>query len=120
MPDPFPFSSVAANRAFYWLDSQDPAKARDLAFAVYGAAFGGRDISRPEGVAAVAETLGLDPNAVLAGSQSPEAKDRTRVENDAAIEKGVFGSPFFIVDGEPFHGADRLDQLDRWLKTGGW
>jgi 2-hydroxychromene-2-carboxylate isomerase len=32
----------------------------------------------------------------------------------------VFGSPMIIVDGEPFWGADRLDQVDGWLATGGW
>ena len=24
------------------------------------------------------------------------------------------------VDGEPFWGSDRLDQVNRWLSTGGW
>ena len=38
----------------------------------------------------------------------------------AAIEAGVFGSPFFIIDGEPFWGADRLWMVKRWLKSGGW
>jgi len=37
-----------------------------------------------------------------------------------AIAAGVFGSRFTIVDGEPFWGMDRLDQVDRWLATGGW
>jgi 2-hydroxychromene-2-carboxylate isomerase len=32
----------------------------------------------------------------------------------------VFGSPFFIVDGEPFWGHDHLDQVERWMATGGW
>jgi 2-hydroxychromene-2-carboxylate isomerase len=32
----------------------------------------------------------------------------------------VFGSPFIFVDGEPFWGADRFDQVGRWLATGGW
>ena len=41
-------------------------------------------------------------------------------QSDAGIERGVFGSPFVIVDGEPFWGADRLDQVDGWLATGGW
>jgi hypothetical protein len=27
----------------------------------------------------------------------------------------VFGSPFFIVEGEGFWGNDRLPQLERWL-----
>ena len=39
--------------------------------------------------------------------------------NDA-VERGIFGSPFFIVDGEPFWGHDRMDEVDRWLETGGW
>jgi len=37
-----------------------------------------------------------------------------------AIAAGVFGSRFTIVDGEPFWGMDRLDQVDRWPATGGW
>ena len=43
-------------------------------------------------------------------------KDKTRTEVDAAIAKGVFGSPYIVVDGEPFWGVDRFDQLERWLK----
>jgi len=39
---------------------------------------------------------------------------------EEAIERKVFGSPYFIVDGEPFWGADRLDHVERWLATGGW
>ena len=39
---------------------------------------------------------------------------------EAAIAKGVFGSPFFIVDGESFWGADRLPMLEQWIKRGGW
>ena len=31
-----------------------------------------------------------------------------------------FGSPFFPIDGEAFWGADRMDQVDRWLERGGW
>jgi 2-hydroxychromene-2-carboxylate isomerase len=29
-------------------------------------------------------------------------------------------SPFAVVEGEPFWGVDRLDQVERWLATGGW
>ena len=47
-------------------------------------------------------------------------KDKLRAEIDSAMARGVFGSPYFIVDGEPFWGADRLEQVDRWLATGGW
>jgi 2-hydroxychromene-2-carboxylate isomerase len=39
---------------------------------------------------------------------------------EAAIERGVVGSPFIIIDGEPFRGSDRLDQVEKWLETGGF
>jgi 2-hydroxychromene-2-carboxylate isomerase len=47
-------------------------------------------------------------------------KDRTKAEVDAALAKGVFGSPYVVVDGEPFWGIDRFDQIEKWLATGGW
>ena len=43
---------------------------------------------------------------------------RLKAENEAAIAAGVFGAPFFIVDGEPFWGNDRQAQIDRWLASG--
>ena len=36
------------------------------------------------------------------------------------MSRGVFGSPFIIVDGEAFWGADRLPQVERWLAEGGF
>ena len=50
----------------------------------------------------------------------PAVKERLKTEVDAAIAKGVFGSPYFVVDGEPFWGVDRLPMLDAWLARGGW
>ncbi|RMD62233.1 MAG: 2-hydroxychromene-2-carboxylate isomerase [Alphaproteobacteria bacterium] len=121
LPKPFPFMSVAACRAVYWLEERDPEAARDLCKALYSAAFGdGRSIAEPGQVAAVAAGLGHDEGDVLAAVQNPRVKDRLRSEVDAAIKKGVFGSPFFIVDGEPFWGYDRLEDLGLWLDSGGW
>jgi 2-hydroxychromene-2-carboxylate isomerase len=57
---------------------------------------------------------------LLDALQQPAVKDRLRVETEAAMARGVFGSPFLIVDGEPFWGADRLEQVDLWLQRGGW
>ena len=50
----------------------------------------------------------------------PAIKQTLLDEVDEAIKKGVFGSPFVLVDGEPFWGVDRFDQIDKWLATGGW
>jgi 2-hydroxychromene-2-carboxylate isomerase len=55
---------------------------------------------------------------------SPRRKSRnapaTSQETDAAIARGMFGVPYIMVDGEPFWGADRLPQIDKWLATGGF
>lgn len=45
-----------------------------------------------------------DLSAVLAGT---EIKARLAAEVDLGLARGVFGSPFIIVDGEAFWGADR-------------
>lgn len=121
MPERFPFLSVAAARAFYWLHDSDPAKATDLARALYDAAFGeGRDIANAETVMEIAVGLGVDASALTAALADPAVKERLKTEVAAAIERGVFGSPYIFVDGEPFWGNDKLDDIDRWLETGGW
>jgi 2-hydroxychromene-2-carboxylate isomerase len=122
MPATFPLATQAAARGVYWLQQEAPDKAVAFIKAVYAAYFvDGRDISSPELVGEIAAGLGIDLKAFMAGIESPEMKARLRaVTEDAIQHRGVFGSPFTIVDGEPFWGADRLDQLDRWLTRGGW
>ena len=45
----------------------------------------------------------------------PEGKQALNVAVDEAIGRGVFGVPFFIADGEPIWGCDRLWMLEHWL-----
>ena len=120
-PGKFPIGTVAAMRAFYWVHDRDPAKARALAKALYNAYFSeGRDIGSPATVIEVARSLGIDADALVKALEDPALKDRAKREVDAAIAAGVFGSPFFIVDGEPFWGVDRLPMLEQWIERGGW
>jgi 2-hydroxychromene-2-carboxylate isomerase len=120
-PPVMPTNSLAASRACVWLEQADRAKAKALAQAVFHAHWGeGRDIAPPEHVADIAERLGIERAALLAGVADPAIKERLKRATEAAIERGVFGSPFVLVDGEAFWGADRLDQVDRWLARGGW
>jgi 2-hydroxychromene-2-carboxylate isomerase len=120
LTDPFPFSSIHAVRAFWWLEARDAKAAHGLAQHLLNTAFSGNDIASAQAVGSAAAEIGIDSAALLAGIESQEVKDRTRTENDAAIARGIFGSPFIIVDGEAFWGADRLDQVGKWLETGGW
>jgi 2-hydroxychromene-2-carboxylate isomerase len=120
-PPVMPANSLAASRACIWLEADDPALARRLAQAVLHAHWGeGHDISAPEQVAEIAAALGIGRDALLAAVADPAIKERLKRSTAAAIERGVFGSPFVFVDGEPFWGADRLPQIDAWLAQGGW
>lgn len=121
-PEPFPFPSVPAARAVWWRKAEgDEAGAHDLARALFDAAFGeGQDIRAAETVVEIAGGLGVDAKALGEALGDQAVKDRLRAEVEAAVGAGVCGAPFFIVDDEPFWGADRLDHVERWLATGGW
>ena len=120
-PPKFPLATLVAARGYYWLHGQDCAKAREFAHAVFRAYWvEGRDIGELPVVLEIAAALGIDRDAFAAAIATPEIKDRVKQETDAAIAKGMFGAPYFIVDGEPFWGADRLPQIDKWLETGGF
>ena len=121
MPAKFPIGTVAALRAFWWLDDRDHAQAVRLAKALYTAYFvNGRDIGDPLVVLQVAREEGVDANALEAALGDSAVKERAKAEVDAALARNVFGSPFFIVDGEPFWGCDRIPMLEDWIRRGGW
>ena len=109
-PEPFPVSTVAACRAFYSLKNEE--EQIRLAKALYRAYFVENvHIGEAENILKVATAVGCKPDL-----NDQAVKDRTRSEVDAALAKGVFGSPYIIVDGEPFWGMDRFDQIERWLR----
>ena len=119
LPKPFPLGTQVAARAFYWLLDCDEAMARRFALDIYRAYFAaGRDISQEDVVLDVARATGADPHALAEALAGEAVRARLKDECTRAIEHGVFGSPFVIVDGEPFWGADRLPQIERWLASG--
>ena len=66
----------------------------------------------------LAAEFGIDGDEAEAVWSSPAAKARLRQVCDDAVAHGVFGAPFFIVDGERFWGNDRRAQIERWLQGG--
>ncbi len=121
MPEPFPVATVAACRLYYWLFDQDPGAAKDLAKKLYADYFvNGINIGSKENVLATAKKLGHDADAAAAALEMVRIKQIVREVTDGAIARGIFGSPFFMVDDEPFWGADRLWMIKRWIKSGGW
>ncbi|HYD96768.1 MAG TPA: 2-hydroxychromene-2-carboxylate isomerase [Noviherbaspirillum sp.] len=119
-PANFPIATQLAARAMTWIDqSFGEAKAVAFAKAAYAAYFvDGADITQPEGIGRAAQAVGIRTDAMLEGANSQPVKDALKAQVDAAMARGVFGSPFVIADGEPFWGFDRFDQLEAFLKNG--
>ena len=73
-----------------------------------------KDIADDAVIRECLQNAGFDPaladSGLLAGAETYGAN------LEAAVEAGVFGSPFYITsDGQRFWGQDRLDDLDRHL-----
>jgi 2-hydroxychromene-2-carboxylate isomerase len=116
-PARFPISTQNAARLFWWLhDTRDAIQARRWATTGLRAYFTrGIDLSDPLLLKALAAQFGLDPQEAEAVWNEPAWKARLKQANDGAIAAGVFGAPFFIIDGDPFWGNDRKLQIERFL-----
>ena len=121
LPPHHPSVALAATRVFYVLEERDPALARAFAKAVFQAYFTqGIDSGNMDDVRGVADGLGLEGAALAEAASDPRIKEKVRLVSEEAVASGVFGSPFFFVDGEPFWGWDRLPMMEEWIRTGGW
>jgi 2-hydroxychromene-2-carboxylate isomerase len=119
-PEEFPIPTQNAARVFWWLhESQGPSQATAWARAGLRAYFTrGVMLSQPAALKALAAASGLDARQAEAAWGDPQWKARLKRANDEALAAGVFGAPFFVVDGEPFWGNDRKPQIERWLAQG--
>ncbi|HVP87793.1 MAG TPA: 2-hydroxychromene-2-carboxylate isomerase [Casimicrobiaceae bacterium] len=121
LPSNFPIATQAPARVVLWARERDAALAPKIIHALYRAFFvDDVDISNADAAATVAASCGADAASARAAVDDPSVKEALKRENEQAMGRGVFGSPFMIVDDEPFWGVDHLDQVDRWLATGGW
>jgi 2-hydroxychromene-2-carboxylate isomerase len=119
-PPQFPLPTQNAARVFWWLaETQGPAAAAAWAGAGLRAMFT-RGLALNDGAVlrALATEQGIAPDDAEAAWNDVRWKARLKQANDDAIAAGVFGAPFFIVDGEPFWGNDRKPQIERWLAQG--
>ncbi len=120
-PDLRGVNGVAAARAYYWLVEAEPARAKALARRLLRRLWvAGADITPVDAVVEEAAACGVAPAPLRAALGRAEVKDRLRAEVDRAVARGVFGSPFFIVDDQPIWGVDRLWMIRHWLEHGSW
>jgi 2-hydroxychromene-2-carboxylate isomerase len=119
IPEKFPIPTQNAARIFWWLRAEAEARAVAWARHCLRALFArGVDLSDPAELKALATEFGIDSVQAEGVWNDPQWKARLKAVNDAAIALGVFGAPFFVIDGEPFWGNDRRAQIERWLEKG--
>jgi 2-hydroxychromene-2-carboxylate isomerase len=110
-PTRFPVLTLKALRAYIALPESRRGAFRERTFRAYWAE--DRDIADE---AVLAELAGEDATALAARVQSPEIKRALVDATQAAIDRGVFGAPTWIVDGqELFWGQDRIALVERAL-----
>jgi len=107
---------------FYWLaDTLGAETARRFAREAFAAFFvGQREVGAAPVLAELVQAVGGDGAATADVLGDAARRERVAAASRAAADAGVFGSPYVVVDGEPFWGFDRLPQVERWLATGGW
>ncbi len=115
-PEPFPVATYQAARVLIGLQRQHADKAVPWVHACFDAYFAhNRNISDMPVLHELARGLGVEAAEVDAWCGDAQIKAQLKANVDRAMQSGVCGAPFFIVDDEPFWGVDRLPQLDAWL-----
>ena len=59
--------------------------------------------------------IGLDPDKIINLAQADEIEQKYLKNTEMAKNKGIFGSPSFIVENEVFWGDDRCEDAIKWL-----
>jgi 2-hydroxychromene-2-carboxylate isomerase len=114
----FPINTLTLMRAATAIQMQQPERFADYVDAVVRAIWvDQQNMNDPQVVAAVLQSAGFDPAALLAQASDPQVKERLKQVTQDAVARGVFGAPTFFVDGQMFWGQDRLEFVKEALLT---
>jgi carboxymethylenebutenolidase len=116
-PRHFPMNEpVVANAVIALRETQGDTAAIRLAHRVM-AGIWADDVNPadPGTFQALAAECGLDGALLLKLAEDPRWAAMRQADSEAALAKGVFGAPSFVIEGEIFWGQDRLDFVERWL-----
>jgi len=72
----------------------------------------------PATLAMLIREVGLDADAVLKLGGEPRWTEMRTADTKAALDRGVFGAPSYVVGDEIFWGQDRLPFVERRLARG--
>jgi 2-hydroxychromene-2-carboxylate isomerase len=77
-----------------------------------------RNPADPETLGQLITDCGLDAASVLALGAEPRWAERRDADTAAALARGVFGAPSYVVGDDIFWGQDRLEFVERRLARG--
>jgi 2-hydroxychromene-2-carboxylate isomerase len=117
-PQFFPVSPELANRMIVAARRVQGADAAlDLAGGIMRALWAeDKDIADEATLLQAAANCALDGAALLALAHTAEVQAEYERNTDEANAASVFGSPWYVLDGENFWGQDRLDFLERAMQ----
>ncbi len=120
-PKHFPTSEALSSACVIALrETQGDAPAIRLAHRVLTALWEEeRDPGEEATLAALAAECGLDAPAVIALGKEPRWAETRARDTQAALDRGVFGAPSYVIGEEIFWGQDRLEFVARRLERGG-
>lgn len=96
----------------------DSPRLHDYLAAVFNAIWvDEKNMGQPDVVAAVLAAAGFEPQAVFDASNTDAVKEKLKLLTEEAVARGVFGAPTFIFNDEMFFGQDRLEFLERVLRS---
>ncbi len=81
------------------------------------------DLADREALAQLGRMAGVAPEPLLEAALSPEVQAVYISNTEEAIDRSVFGSPTYFVDGDMFYGQDHLEIVERALErpfAGAW
>lgn len=113
------FAASGGDLASRWITAALEAgrgPALDFAGAVMRARWAEeKDVADADTLAQCASAAGLDAAVTAMRANAAETAARYAAFTQEAIDRQVFGAPWYVVDGEPFWGQDRLDFVARKL-----
>jgi len=116
-PKYFPAPPEAASLLIIATDLAHGAPAAmDMALALYRACWvEERNVADAETLREVARAQGRNPDQLMSADAAAAAKLKYDAYTQEAIDRGVFGAPSYVIDGQIFWGQDRLDFVERAL-----
>jgi 2-hydroxychromene-2-carboxylate isomerase len=113
-PKPFDTDWVIPHSAYIY--AEEKGKGIEFVVEVYSSRFSsGHDIGDTNVLKDIARRCELNENDLIEVSQSPEYQGRLDERMSQGKNDKIFGTPYFIYQGQKYWGNDRIDWLIRHI-----